>query len=55
MYPVETPCSYCHIPYKKDSAPFDMQLARCNVCKKRYVPEILLTTIEPPPGVKFES
>ena len=41
-------CSACHIPYSKEKAPFKMNLVPCEICKKRYVPEILLTTIEPP-------
>ena len=41
-------CSSCHIPYTLGKAPFRMNLVACEICKKRYVPEILLTTIEPP-------
>lgn len=41
-------CSSCHIPYTKDFVPFRMNVLPCNLCGKRYVPEVLLCTIEPP-------
>ena len=28
-----------------------MKLSKCNICKTKYVPEVLLLTIEPLPGV----
>jgi uncharacterized protein YbjQ (UPF0145 family) len=42
------PCSFCHVPYPKQYAPFRMNIELCNLCNRRYVPEILLANIEPP-------
>ena len=43
------PCSYCHVPYHHRLAPFsNMKLVPCLLCGKKWVPEILLTTTEPP-------
>ena len=43
-------CATCHIPYPHNSAPFaNMRLVPCQSCKKRWVPEVLLATIECPP------
>jgi len=43
------PCSYCHVPYHHRIAPFsNMKLVPCLLCGKKWVPEILLATVEPP-------
>eukprot|EP01119_Soliformovum_irregulare_P008163 TRINITY_DN2111_c0_g2_i2.p1 TRINITY_DN2111_c0_g2~~TRINITY_DN2111_c0_g2_i2.p1 ORF type:complete len:500 (+),score=134.10 TRINITY_DN2111_c0_g2_i2:1404-2903(+) len=44
-------CGYCHIPYDKKIAPYQMKLSKCAICKKSYVPETILTTIEPVAGL----
>jgi len=44
-------CSVCHIPYLESSVPFPIKLVRCGLCGKGKVPDILLTTVEPPPMV----
>jgi uncharacterized protein YbjQ (UPF0145 family) len=44
-------CGSCHIPYKYDRAPYKLKMERCGVCGRKMVPEILLATIEPPPGI----
>lgn len=44
-------CSFMHIPYSYTDAPFPMRLVACMMCRCKYVPEILLATIEPPPGL----
>lgn len=44
-------CGVCHIPYKLDKSPYKMKLERCGVCGRKTVPEILLATVEPPPGL----
>eukprot|EP01113_Clastostelium_recurvatum_P019072 TRINITY_DN2249_c0_g1_i2.p1 TRINITY_DN2249_c0_g1~~TRINITY_DN2249_c0_g1_i2.p1 ORF type:complete len:1532 (+),score=404.05 TRINITY_DN2249_c0_g1_i2:123-4718(+) len=44
------PCRIAHIPYSQADAPFPMRLVRCSVCHKRFVPEMVLSTIDPPPG-----
>ncbi|KAI9145612.1 hypothetical protein BKA69DRAFT_1048633 [Paraphysoderma sedebokerense] len=41
-------CRLCHLPYSRSSTPFPMSFVKCGRCKKKYVPEILLCTIEPP-------
>ncbi|KAG0374540.1 hypothetical protein BGX24_010268 [Mortierella sp. AD032] len=41
-------CRMCHIPFHRKSSPFPMSLVKCQKCKKKYVPEILLSTVEPP-------
>lgn len=40
-----------YIRYKHMDAPFPMRLVRCALCKRKYVPEVLLANIEPPPGL----
>lgn len=45
-------CYPCHIPFKQSSSPYPMKFNHCNICKKRFVPEILLASIEPPPGIQ---
>jgi len=42
-------CSICHIPYQESCLPFPVHLSRCSVCGASPVPDILFTTIEPPP------
>lgn len=43
------PCSYCHVPYHHRLAPFqNMKLVPCLLCGKKWVPEIILATVEPP-------
>ncbi|KAJ3023011.1 hypothetical protein HKX48_004634 [Thoreauomyces humboldtii] len=41
-------CQACHITYRRDESPFPMSYAKCGLCRKKYVPEVLLTTIDPP-------
>ena len=43
------PCSYCHVPYHHRVAPFqNMKLVPCLLCGKKWVPEVVLATCEPP-------
>ncbi|KAI9007389.1 hypothetical protein BC832DRAFT_610651 [Gaertneriomyces semiglobifer] len=42
-------CQVCHITYHRHESPFPMSYARCALCRKKYVPEVLLTTVDPPP------
>ena len=57
------PCSYCHVPYHHRLAPFtNMKLVPCILCGKKWVPEIILATTEPPsrlpvrgPGVFIQA
>ncbi|OAJ36509.1 hypothetical protein BDV3_001140 [Batrachochytrium dendrobatidis] len=41
-------CRSSHITYRRNESPFPMALTRCGICRRKYVPEILLTTIELP-------
>lgn len=40
-------CAVFHIPFTRRNAPFRMRMLPCGVCKSRFVPEILLSTVEP--------
>lgn len=51
----QKPCSFCHIPYRQDDSPFQMRLVPCVSCGKKLVPEILLSTIDPPPGMPVQG
>ncbi len=46
------PCSYFHTPYNRKNAPFHgMLLVPCGVCGRKWVPQTVLATIEPPRGI----
>ena len=50
------PCSYCHVPYHHRIAPFsNMKLVPCLLCGKKWVPEILLATVEPPDSLPIRG
>jgi len=53
FYTAESECSVCHIPYLESSVPFPIKLGRCGQCGRGKVPDILLTTVEPPPMVEI--
>jgi hypothetical protein len=43
------PCSASHVPYAHTQAPFKaMKLVPCALCGRKWVPELLLATVEPP-------
>eukprot|EP01103_Thecamoeba_quadrilineata_P011181 TRINITY_DN2616_c0_g1_i3.p1 TRINITY_DN2616_c0_g1~~TRINITY_DN2616_c0_g1_i3.p1 ORF type:complete len:799 (-),score=194.87 TRINITY_DN2616_c0_g1_i3:125-2521(-) len=42
---VEEKCLYSHLPYKTN------RMVLCHMCKQKFVPEIIMTTIEPLPGL----
>eukprot|EP00761_Pharyngomonas_kirbyi_P012348 gb/GECH01012375.1/.p1 GENE.gb/GECH01012375.1/~~gb/GECH01012375.1/.p1 ORF type:complete len:1018 (+),score=197.21 gb/GECH01012375.1/:1-3054(+) len=48
-------CSVCHIPFSRWSSPFSMRLVPCELCHRRYVPEILLSSAEMPPELPTVS
>ncbi|XP_060064519.1 C2 domain-containing protein 5-like, partial [Ylistrum balloti] len=50
---IQSNCSLCHIPYKASSTPFPVKLAVCAICKKRKVPDVLFTTIDPPSEIQI--
>ena len=43
-----------HVPYLESSVPFPIKLSKCGGCSRGKVPDILLTTVEPPLGIFFE-
>ena len=46
---VDIACACCHVPYPHNHAPFaNMRLVPCQSCRKKWVPEILMATVEPP-------
>lgn len=50
------PCSFCHVPYHHRIAPFsNMKLVPCLLCGKKWVPEILLATVEPPDSLPIRG
>ncbi|XP_071964071.1 C2 domain-containing protein 5-like isoform X2 [Antedon mediterranea] len=49
----ETGCSLCHVPYKDSTLPFPVTLSKCQICRKHKVPDILITTIEPPVEIQY--
>ncbi|CAI5711321.1 unnamed protein product [Peronospora destructor] len=48
----KSPCLLCHIPYSRSLAPFsNMRMVRCGVCGSKWVPEMMIASIEPPVGL----
>jgi hypothetical protein len=47
-YRPSPPCSLCHIPYNRRRSPFPMRFLKCALCEKRYIPEMIMASIEPP-------
>lgn len=43
-------CAFCHVPYSTTNAPMPVNLLKCAVCRQGKVPDLLLSTIEPPEG-----
>ncbi|RKP23918.1 hypothetical protein SYNPS1DRAFT_23997, partial [Syncephalis pseudoplumigaleata] len=48
LSPSLTGCRMLHLPYHRSESPFTMNYVKCGCCRKRFVPEILLTTVERP-------
>jgi hypothetical protein len=42
------PCCASHVSYRRQRAPFPVELSLCRLCQRRYVPDLILATIEPP-------
>lgn len=43
------PCSAVHVPYSHRHAPFsNLKLVPCLICGKKWVPEVVFSTVEPP-------
>uniref|UniRef100_A0AAV1UQN5 C2 domain-containing protein n=1 Tax=Peronospora matthiolae TaxID=2874970 RepID=A0AAV1UQN5_9STRA len=48
----QSSCLLCHIPYSRSLAPFsNMRVVRCGVCGNKWVPEMMIASIEPPAGL----
>ncbi|KDO21387.1 hypothetical protein SPRG_13700 [Saprolegnia parasitica CBS 223.65] len=48
----DSPCFVCHIPYSRSLAPFsNMRMVRCGICGRKWVPEMLFSSTEPPSGM----
>ncbi|CAI5711817.1 unnamed protein product [Peronospora destructor] len=48
----KSPCLLCHIPYSRSLGPFsNMRMVRCGVCGSKWVPEMMIASIEPPVGL----
>ena len=45
------PCAIGHTPYLRADAPFPMRIEPCAMCGRKYVPELLLATIDRPAHV----
>ncbi len=46
------PCVFAHVPYNHNTAPFSfMRLVPCLTCRRKWVPETILSTIEPPTNI----
>jgi hypothetical protein len=49
-------CYAAHVPYHHNDAPFSfMRLVPCNCCKRKWVPEIILSTLEPLPNLPVKG
>ena len=49
---LQRPCSYVHVPYNHSNAPFSfLRLVPCISCRRKWVPETILATIEPSPSL----
>jgi hypothetical protein len=53
---IQRPCSYVHVPYNHNNAPFSfMRIVPCIVCRRKWVPETILATIEPSPALAIRG
>ncbi|XP_056645084.1 C2 domain-containing protein 5 isoform X1 [Diorhabda sublineata] len=44
-------CSVTHLPYNSSNIPLKTALAKCSICRKGKVPEVIIATIEPSDGL----
>ncbi|KAJ3365269.1 hypothetical protein GGF32_009774 [Allomyces javanicus] len=47
-------CRAAHVPYPRAPTPFPMGFALCQACKRKQVPQVWLTTVDPPAGLDVE-
>lgn len=45
-------CCSVHVPYRRKRAPYEVDLSLCRLCHRRYVPDMILATIDPPPELE---
>lgn len=45
-------CCSVHVPYRRRRAPYEVDLSLCRLCRRRYVPDLILATIDPPPELE---
>ncbi|KAL5006835.1 hypothetical protein ScPMuIL_015641 [Solemya velum] len=48
-------CTVCHVPYKASGAPFPVILSPCAICRRKKVPDVLFTTLDPPPEIQIHG
>lgn len=46
-------CTVAHIPYNVSSVPFNVSMDTCAMCRKSKVPDVLVSTIEPPENLSI--
>jgi len=47
-------CSLVHLPYSDSiNLPYNFRSSICRICKVGRVPDVLFTTVEPPPGLEL--
>lgn len=44
----QSKCSLCHLPYNEASVPFRVNVAKCSICRRARVPDVMFTTVELP-------
>lgn len=50
------PCYSAHVPYNRSAAPFAyMRLVPCELCKRKWVAETILSTTEPHPSLPIKG
>jgi len=53
---VVRPCYSAHVPYNRSAAPFAyMRLVPCELCKRKWVAETILSTTEPHPSLPIKG
>jgi hypothetical protein len=49
-------CTAAHVPYNHNAAPFAfMRLVPCLSCRRKWVPETILASIDPPSALEFRG
>ena len=39
-------CGFCHVPFSRSNSPMRISLTPCNSCGRRWVPEVLLSSLQ---------